>query len=222
MSKQKWNNKIPWGKLSLELIVVFLGVTTGFLLNNWQLQREDYKLEQKYLVDFNHDIGENILELKVAISSDSTWLERVKPELRNISKGTIIIDSANSIVQQIVQISKITFQTSTYENITNSGNLNLIQDYALKKEIVDYHIAVSGVEFVDNYFYEFFNDFVMPFVVSKFNVLKGGLENPKTVKSLEFQNIITSYFSIMQQRKAVYEGLLEKSLELKKILQNNS
>ena len=199
----------------------FLGVTAGFLLNNWQLQREDYQLEQKYLVDFNHDIDENILQLKDAITSDSTWLERVKPELLNISKGTILLDSANSIVKQVVQISKITFQTSTYENITNSGNLNLIQDYSLKKEIVDYHLAISGVGFVDNYVSIFFNDFVMPFVVSKFSVLKGGLDNPKTVKTLEFQNIITSYFSLMQQRKAVYEGLLEKSIELKKILKEN-
>lgn len=30
-------NNYNWQKLSLELIVVFLGVTAGFLLNNWRM-----------------------------------------------------------------------------------------------------------------------------------------------------------------------------------------
>lgn len=47
---EKIKSKFPkireydWKKLFFELIVVFLGVTAGFLLNNWQLDKKDKQL----------------------------------------------------------------------------------------------------------------------------------------------------------------------------------
>ncbi len=67
-----------WKKLFLELIVVFLVVTAGFLLNNWQLEKQDELLEKKYMSGFLQDVNTNITELKTAIESDSLWLNREK------------------------------------------------------------------------------------------------------------------------------------------------
>jgi len=38
-----------WLKLCLELIVVFVGVTAGFLFDSFREDRSDRRLEQKYL-----------------------------------------------------------------------------------------------------------------------------------------------------------------------------
>jgi len=65
-----------WKKLFFELIVVFLGVTAGFLLNNWQLEKQDELLDKKYMNGFLQDVNTNITELKTAIESDSLWLNR--------------------------------------------------------------------------------------------------------------------------------------------------
>ena len=221
---EKSKNKIQkirdydWKKLFLELVVVFLGVTAGFLLNNWQLEKQDERLEKKYMNGFLQDVNMNIAELKTAIESDSLWLSRAKPKLITIQKGTITVDSANSVIKQIIFISKVGIQTGTYEDITNSGNLNIISDYNLKKLIVDYHVAISGVEFIDDYFYKYFGDFVMPFIFSNFSVLEGILDNPAIIKQSQFANIIAGYYSMVQQRKSAYEGLLLKSNSLREDL----
>ncbi len=204
-----------WKKLFLELIVVFLGVTAGFLLNNWQLQRQGSSLEKKYLGGFLQDAVQNIAELRTAVKSDSIWLSATKPKLIAIQKGRITLDSADNLVKQIVKISKADIQNGTYEDIINSGNLHIISNYDLKKEIVNYHVTISGVEFIDNYFYKYFNEFVMPFVFSNYNILAGKLEDPKIIRKSQFGNIVTGYFSMIQQRKASYEGLLNKSIALK-------
>ncbi len=73
-----------WKKLFFELIVVFLGVKAGFLLNNWQLEKQDELLEKKYMNGFLQDVNTNITELKTAIKSDSLWLNRAKPKLMRI------------------------------------------------------------------------------------------------------------------------------------------
>ena len=208
-----------WKKLFFELIVVFLGVTAGFLLNNWQLEKQDERLEEKYLNSFLEDVNANISDLESLIESDSVWLSLARPKLMEIKAGTITLDSATSTLRMIVNISKSGLQSGTYENITNSGSLNIIGDYNLRKQIVDYHDAISGVGFIEDYFYQYFGDFVMPFIFSNFSVLRGQFSNPRIIKDIQFQNVIAGYYSMIQQRKKAYEGLLEKSYQLQKSLE---
>ena len=208
-----------WRKLFFELIVVFLGVTAGFLLNNWQLERQDQKLERKYLDGFLEDVKTNITELEKSVIEDSLWLDRVMPEIIRLKDKTFDPDSAASLVKGIVQISRAGIQKGTYQAITNSGNLNIITNYDLKKQIVDYHEAVKGIEFIDDYFYQYFGDFVMPFVLNNFSVLNERFRNPKVIQTVEFENVIAGYVSMVQQRKAVYQDLLDKSYSLKKVLE---
>ena len=205
---------IEWKRLLLELIVVFLGVTAGFLLNNWQMEKQDLRLEEKYMAGFRQDVHYNIDELKAAISSDSSWLQNAKSKLLPIRDGTITFDSANAIIKQIISISKINLQTGTYQDIINSGNLNIINNFKIKKQIVDYHVAISGVEFVDNYFYNYFSDIVMPYIFSNFSVLHGRIEDPKIIYSVQFANLIAGYFSMVQQRQSAYKEMLQKSYDL--------
>ncbi len=203
-----------WGQLFFELVVVFLGVTAGFLLNNWQLQRLDLSLEQKYLNGFLQDTKANSAELRSLILSDSLWLDRAKPKIMSIREGSINTDSAKSLVKMILQISKADLQTSTYEDIINSGKLNIISNYNLKKQIVDYHVTIKGMEFLDGYFYNFMNETVMPFVMSNYEIIKDRFNNPEVINSTLFSNVAAGYFSMVQQRKASYERLFNKSISL--------
>lgn len=219
MSKLNFNfNKVGtqnWGKLFFELIVVFLGVTAGFLLNNWQLQRQDSSLEKKYLGGFLQDAEANINDLSEAVKLDSLWLFAARPKLIEIQKGTLNTDSANHLIKQIVRISKVDFHSGTYEDIINSGNLNILSNYNLKKQIVEYNVTISGVKFIDDYFYRYFSDFVMPFLFSSYNVLAEKLVSPEIIKTVQFSNVISGYYSMVQQRKSGYERLLKKSISLR-------
>ncbi len=212
-SKQSVNYN--WKKVFIELFVVFLGVTAGFLLNNWQNQRKDELLEKKYLNAFLRDAEKNIIELEKAIRNDSLWIEKMKPKLKSIKSGAITVDSAVAAVKEIISLSAITFQMGAYENITNSGNLNLIQDYELREKVVDYYVGIEDVKFVDDYYFKYVNSFIMPFVVSNFSLLRGNFSNPKVIKTVEFENAITGFFSLKRQQKSQYEKMLNKSRQLK-------
>jgi len=209
-----------WKRLFLELLVVFLGVTAGFLLNSWQLERQDEDIANKYMDGFLHDVNANIVGFEEAIAEDSLWLIYTTPSLRSIQNGSVSVDSANVVLKQIVSISSLEFQTSTYEDITNSGKLNIISDYDLKKQIVDYHVTILGVGFIDDYFYDFFNDFSMPFIFSNFSVLNGRLAVPEIRNSIEFANVIAGYYSMVQQRQSAYQKLLDESHALKSYLKD--
>jgi len=210
-----------WGKLGLELLVVFLGVTSGFLLNSWREGQQELKMEQKYISGFIKDVSDNIDQLEELVSMDSVWLKQARISVMAIKENSLTLDSAEAMVKKIVVINKMEPHEGTYEDITNSGNLSIIQNFELKSKIVDYQIAIKGIRFIDDYFYKYFNDFVMPFVISNFNVLTGHFENDNSYKSLEFSNAFVGYFSMVQQRQSAYKDLLVKSKDLKESLQKS-
>lgn len=197
-----------WGKLFFELIVVFLGITAGFVLNNWRMEQEEIKLEQKYIRSFLEDVNFDIPELQNAVKTDSVWIARVKPLLTSISSKSINVDSAKALVKMVVWISRIDAHSSTYEEISTSGNLNLLSDFELKAQLVDYYLALGGVEFIDDYFNKYFNDFVMPFILSEYSVLTEEFSNERVIHSTEFANVVAGYYSLVQQRLDAYEKLL--------------
>lgn len=212
--------KYDWQKLLLELVVVFLGVTAGFLLNNWQNQKQTSSLENKYLNGFLQDANANISELNNAVKADSLWLHNVKPKLLDLRNGKLKPDSANGLFKMIVNISKADIKTGTYDAIVNSGNMNIISNYVIKKQIVDYSSSISGTRYIEDYFYQYFNEFVMPFVFSNYNILKGAFDNPGIIKTTKFSNVVTGYYSMVQQRLASYKKLLDDSLKLRDKLKN--
>ena len=213
--------RYDWRKLSLELIVIFLGITAGLLVNDWQLARQDARLEQQYLAGFLQDVSRDIADLEQQNQTDTEWLARVKPGLLAIRNSTLTLDNANAIVKDMVAISRAELSAGTYEAVINSGNLGIIRDYALQKQIVDYQAQLAAIRFVDGYFYEFFGDFVMPFIITNFSVISGNLENPAVITSNRFANIVAGYYAMVQQRQAIYTEALTAAHALQDTLQTH-
>ncbi|MBD3223480.1 MAG: hypothetical protein GF313_02045 [Caldithrix sp.] len=207
--RQNHKRKAPdWKALFFELIVVFLGVTAGFLLNNWQLDKKDKLQEKKYLNGFLQDVRANIETLKQAVVSDSLWMVQTQSKLAQIKAGTITNDSADVVIKRLLKLSKLNVKKGTYENITDSGNLNIITAYDLREQIVDYHVTISGVEFIDEYFYQYFDDYVMPFIFNNVNMMDATLIDSDVKGIIAFSNVVGGYYSMVQQRQTAYNDLL--------------
>jgi len=139
--------------------------------------------------------------------------------LNSIINKSIKLDSAQAMIKMIVKISRLDANKSTFEEISNSGNLNILTDFELKSQIVKYYLDLGGVEFIDEYFNKYFSDFVMPFILSEYSVLTGEFNNKSVVNSVRFSNVVAGYYSMVQQRVAAYESLLNDSYLLRDELQ---
>ena len=203
--------ELNWTKLILELLVVFLGVTGGFILQNQKEKSNNQDLEIKYLEGFNTDLQENIIGINSFIKKDSNWLESNKYALKQIATDSLTIDSANALIKSMVFFAEFTEQTATYENILNSGNLNLISDYTVKQSIVSYHQDLQDFQFLQDYYKQFIENSFMPFIMTEFDLFKTQLTNPEIQKTIQFKNIIGTYYSLTQQRLKAFQELLEKS-----------
>ena len=213
---KKKKRPFGWHKLMLELLVVFLGVTAGFVLNNWRIQQQEKKLEEKYLSGFLEDINKDIPELQNLVREDSQWIARATPLINALKKGHFSMDSAKVSIKMMLSIGKFESHTGTYENITNSGTLNIISDFKLRGNIVDYYLSIKGVEFVEKYFIDYFQEFIMPFMLTEYSMLEDDFIHPDILQTNRFSNLFAGYYSLLQQRHENYTALLEKSKILRR------
>jgi hypothetical protein len=63
--------------------------------------------------------------------------------------------------------------------------------------IVDYYLSLGGVRFIDDYFHNYFSDFVMPFVLNEYSVLTEEFNDKDVVNSIKFSNVVAGYYSLV-------------------------
>jgi hypothetical protein len=212
------SSKINFTKLFLELLVVFLGVTGGFLLQNYKEIRADRDLEKKYLEGIHTDTKENITELKESIAEDSLWLEQNRYALALIVKDSLPYDSAKTLMIHMAFFSEFNAQTNTYANIANSGNLNIIEDYELRQLIVDCFNNFENFKLLEIYFQKHNGNNFMPYLIANYNMFTRELISDDSHKKNEFINIFAIHYSLTQQRLDAYRNLLEENMDLEKLL----
>jgi hypothetical protein len=97
-----WNfKKYNWGKLGLELLVVFLGVTSGFLLNSWRERQLEEQMEQKYVISFIKDVSDDIKQLEELCTVDSLWLKQARDKVLALQSHTLKQDSAIGMIKKL-------------------------------------------------------------------------------------------------------------------------
>lgn len=205
-----------WNKLFLEVIVVFLGVTAGFLLNNWRTDQKESDVEQLYMQGFERNLQSNMVDLKDAIDADSLWMDRMLPLFLSIKGDSASIDSARVAMNMVISITEVELQRDAYTDIVNSGNMNLLSDFEFKEAIVKYYISVEGIVFLEGFFLNYYNDFIVPFLMTEYDMLSRDFRAESVIHSIEFSNVVTGYFSMIQQRQAAYADLYDESEELLK------
>jgi len=220
MKLTKFSNltKINFTKLFLELLVVFLGVTGGFLLQNYKEIKTDRDLEKKYLEGIYTDTKENIVELKESITQDSLWIEQNNYALPLLASDSLSYDSARSLMMSMAFYSEFNAQTNTYANITNSGSLNIIEDYELRQIIVDCFNHFENSKLLDTYFRKFNENRFLSYFIVNYNMFTHEFITLNSHRKIEFKNIFAIYFSLTQQRLVSYRDLLEENLNLEKQL----
>ncbi len=206
-----------WTYYLLELLVVFIGVTAGFLLNNWREDNAELLLEHQYLESFYSDVVADANDLDSLIYRS----QQKADTLIGILKKSALVDKplteelAVAIVNQIMSIEWYTPANDTYEDIINSGNLNLISNYSLKEKISSYYSFLNQVGNVEQYYSKHMDNYGFPIMYKSFHLLNREFTDKESYQSLEFTNMFLGVIALLQQNIKVYHEALEKNKVLK-------
>lgn len=130
-----------WTAVVLDFLIVVLGVFIGLQVNNWNTVREDHQKEHQILVNLQADFTELATEQQdraEAIKQDfvtGRMLYRI---------GTDRAVPPGQAADAVAAFTGLNFMraplpgSSTYEEITSSGQIGLIRNAKLRRALADY------------------------------------------------------------------------------------
>jgi hypothetical protein len=131
-----------WTHYFWEFLMLFLAVTLGFFVENQREHYIEHVREKKYIQSLFNDL-----------KSDTAAIKDSERKRQNVCKmiDTVIMllksDKRKSVTNRIYYLARkipysdgrFSFNTKTYEQLKNSGNLRLIQNTSVLDMISDYY-----------------------------------------------------------------------------------
>ena len=129
-----------WKRLTAEAVAIFLGVTAGFLADDYRDYLNDREREVELLTQLIEDLRLDsaditpILQPSLAREETMVWLNS------ELDRGAISADSLRARFTALADPLYITYEPAafTYSALKATGDLNLIRDRALRDTIVYY------------------------------------------------------------------------------------
>ncbi len=82
---KRQRQKINWLNHFIELVVVVIGITLAFMLNNWREAYVNHRMEEKYLNSFMDDLNFDRVQLDSLIFYNETKLK----DINRITRATM-------------------------------------------------------------------------------------------------------------------------------------
>lgn len=222
-----------------EILLVMIGILLALQVNDWNSHRLEGHKEQRFLKNLKADFKTNLTELNKnykniegAYQASMTLLEVIK------DNSAINPTQVDTLLDAIINISfNLDLNTTSINEISNTGSLNIISDPKLRKHISDWPVIVSDTkDDADILFDYFFTHFIPSLtkrvqmrnwqipeqMVARTNlpqVTKSGLsvDYEKTIRNLEFENqVYNNALNFMYTLDAYknFEAYLTDTLQL--------
>jgi hypothetical protein len=149
-------SKINWQQAATEFVVIVVGVLAALAVNQWNENRNDRATEAEYLIRLRADLSEDIREFTTFEQVFETK-GRIIKDLRDQSVSTLVSRDPEGLLQDLVFSSYYGLPASrstTFDELSSTGRLMLIQDVALRDALTRYHTRhelLSEILFVGNH-----------------------------------------------------------------------
>jgi len=127
--------KINWQYALGEIIIVMVGISLAFALNNWNENRKEQNEKKLYLQSLVIDIEKEIEHLSQNDSLIKLKLSNINTILELLSKEGKEKFNAAFKVFEVANIVSFYPENVTYLTMINSGDIQLIKDFDLRRKI---------------------------------------------------------------------------------------
>ena len=198
--------KINWRYTLGEILIVIIGITIAFSLNNWSERSKEKAQREQYLINLKNDIEADKAALEKNYAEIETKMiaaQKVLPVLG--SNDTAAKMGAIQDIFAVVVISNFSAKDITYNTLINSGDLKLIKDFELKTAIEshysEYELMMKAYERQENIQKEYLGPYFIEHIdYDAFRRGEFGFEEERLLK-----NIIRSMEGSFRIKKTAIE-----------------
>lgn len=207
--------KIDWKNHFVGLLVVVIGITIAFMLENWRQDRAASELEQKYLISFKNDLIADSQNLDSTIAAVQNKIYLLRSVLSEMRAGNVKQVRAEEVLTDMLRNHSFYPKMATYESVKNSGGMNIISNFEIKEAIVSYYSLNDELRLKEEVFFDYLQNFVLPFVYKNVEFLSGRIVNKSAINSFEFNNIVAGYYGLTEQNFQAYKEYKDANEKLR-------
>ena len=218
MKKTKKKLKIDWKSKLIDLLIVITGITIAFQLNNLNESNKSKTQEKDYLKSFYEENRDNESSLSLALEFAFKTKNDIDSLKQILLSKNYEDDRIKNLSASMTVLSDFHTSLITMENITASGDFELISDFEYREKLIDTYNSYQTTSQLEGILSDYVNQYVTPFFFenvrfSDFTSLKENF-----IKNREFENIVLGYDALLTQKLKGYEVNLEKLKELNQLL----
>lgn len=188
-----------------EILLVMIGITLAFQVDNWNDNREKKNAEIKTY----ENIRDQIIGDKELIQSQINYNKRYMAQFE-YAKDIILtddqtkMDTLGIIVTKLTNYSDFDREGNIYETLVNSGEIQLLQNQRIVNRVRWLEERYNYINRMENIHYDVMINFAAPNITPAVNFISHEIIDPDHIFSNEFQNLVFLLIRIMKEKENTY------------------
>lgn len=140
--------KLNWRAISVELLIVVVGVLIALAADDWRQSRQDRALEVQYIQRLVGDLRLDSVSLENLLVESQARVEYAEAIVTTYGRGTWPGSGADLVraIEYGDYLSYPSYSRSTLDDLMSTGNLRLLRDARVKEGLSQYHGTIEWTE----------------------------------------------------------------------------
>lgn len=179
MSIKRYFRSVAWLDKLVDLLVVILGISIAFGINNWADARKDERNKQQYLVNLSRDLRVD----SVALANHRRGLDNLREVIDTLQALTYRreLSRADTIAQIFMKLGSLGFFTPedyTYRALQQTGDFSLLTTDSLSLAVAKLYDIYEKLQVFEDLYKTVQLDYVIPYNFN-YNYYTGEMLDPE-------------------------------------------
>lgn len=134
--------ELNWGTLTIELVILIVGISVGLQVSEWENRRSDRQLEREYLERLLVDFAETEKVLKQDFENLSASIKRLSIGIGPLGKSSLTKEDHQKVAMSATAsalVGRFGVVFGTVEELKDTGNMRLLSSKELRIAIANLH-----------------------------------------------------------------------------------
>ena len=186
-------------KYFFELLVVFLGVTAAFMLDQWAENRAESKRERQYLENIYNELEQDLEELQIVLAENEGLIKSINSLANKINKKLLTESDGADVITPLYNILEFRVKNYTWESLKGSSELNLFKNLQIKISLLKFYDSYKTPKLIEDIAKNYLKDYITPFAVKNIDLTTMKIINLDSVYSTNLNNIVQMVYSLRVQ-----------------------
>ena len=194
-----------------EILLVMIGISLAFQLDNWNDNRLKKDEETKYYQNVRDQIRDDAELIQRQLQFNNRYMAEFEYANTIIeANDRTKMDTLGRIIPNLLQYSDFDRQGNIYETMVNSGEIKILRNHEIVKGIRTLEEKYLYVNRMENIHYDATSNHVAVYINPVVNFGTAEINKPDRVFNYEFQNLIILLLEVMKEKNKVYNEALNQ------------